>query len=121
MWGIFLAFLSEPPHLPPKNGGGGKKELSPVGFQVLIALVMKNSILRDITSYNPSKVNQHFRGTCDPHAGLLLALFFDPEDSGGTFFLNVSRLCTEYMTLYSRRQNTSCRLADCFQHFGQTS
>jgi nitrate reductase gamma subunit len=53
-----------------------------VGFEVLIAAVMKSSIFWDITSCSLSKVNQCLRGTCCFHAGCLLGLFFEPEDVG---------------------------------------
>jgi hypothetical protein len=36
------------------------------------------------------------------HAGFLLGLFFDPEDGGNIFLLNVSSLTTDYMTLHPR-------------------
>jgi hypothetical protein len=47
---------------------------------------MKSSIFGDITPYSPMKVNGRFVGTChlhlQDHTGLLLALFFSPEDGG---------------------------------------
>jgi hypothetical protein len=66
-----------------------------VGFEVLPAVVMKNSIFWDITPYSPLKGNRRFGGTCRLHlhgrriilvssacyllhADSLLALFFDP-------------------------------------------
>jgi hypothetical protein len=39
------------------------KEISRVGFEVLTAVVMKNTIFWDITPCSPLKVNQHFGGT----------------------------------------------------------
>jgi hypothetical protein len=38
-----------------------------VGFEVLTTVVMKSSVLWDITLCTPPKVNQHFRGTCHLH------------------------------------------------------
>jgi hypothetical protein len=58
-----------------------------VGFEVLIAVVMKNSIFWNVMPRSPSKVSRHFGGTC--HAGFVLGLFFDPEDGSNMFLLNV--------------------------------
>jgi hypothetical protein len=41
------------------------------------------------------------------HTGLLLGLFFDPEDGGDIFLRNVVWLSTDYTTLYPRRQSSS--------------
>jgi hypothetical protein len=38
-----------------------------VGFEVLTAVVMKNTIFWDITSSRPLKVNRRFGGTCRLH------------------------------------------------------
>jgi hypothetical protein len=38
-----------------------------VGFEVLTSMVMKSSVLGDITQCIPLKVNWHFRGTCRLH------------------------------------------------------
>jgi hypothetical protein len=40
-------------------------------------------------------------------AGLLLGLFFVPEDGGDIFLLNVGWLSTDYMALNPRRENSS--------------
>jgi hypothetical protein len=37
------------------------------------------------------------------HAGILLGLFFDPEDGGCMFLQNVASLLTDYMALYAGR------------------
>jgi hypothetical protein len=50
-----------------------------VGFEVLTAVVMKNTVFWDITPRLP---------TCF-HAGILLGLFFEPEDGGYMFLRNV--------------------------------
>jgi hypothetical protein len=65
-----------------------------VGFEVLTAMVMKSSLLHDITPYGPFTVNRHFGGTCHLHlqgrgisqaistcfhAGFFLGLFVGPE------------------------------------------
>jgi hypothetical protein len=72
---------------------------------------LKSSVLCDLTPCNPLKVSRRFRGTCRLHlqrrrisqtrnqrgagskqAGLLLGLFFDPEDGDEMFLRNVCRL-----------------------------
>jgi hypothetical protein len=40
-------------------------------------------------------------------AGFLFGSFFGPEDGGYMFLRNVDRLSTDYMALYTRRQNSS--------------
>jgi hypothetical protein len=54
------------------------------------------TIFWDITLFSPLKVNQRSEGTyCISlfvtcfHAGILLSLFFDPEDGGDMFLQNV--------------------------------
>jgi hypothetical protein len=81
--------------------------IHPVGLEVLMTIVMKNSVFWDITPYSPLKVNRHFGGMCILHlkrricqasflqehcsacyllhAGFLLGLFFNPEDGGDMF------------------------------------
>jgi hypothetical protein len=38
------------------------------------------------------------------HAGFLLTLFFDPEDGGDMFLINVGWLSTDYTALYRRKE-----------------
>jgi hypothetical protein len=66
-----------------------------VGFEVLTAVLMKSTILWDITPCSLMKVNRRFGGTCRRvplatcvHAGFLLGLFFDHEDGGDMFLRN---------------------------------
>jgi hypothetical protein len=42
------------------------------------------------------------------HAGILLGLFFDPEDGGSVFLRNVGSLSTDCEALYPRRYYSSC-------------
>jgi hypothetical protein len=44
-----------------------RTNISIVGFEVLIALVMKSSIFWDIMPCNPLKANRRFGGTCRLH------------------------------------------------------
>jgi hypothetical protein len=81
-----------------------------LGFEVLAAVVIKSSILWDITPCSPLKVNRRFGETYRLHllgrrisqtrkkqksacfllpAGILFALFLDPEDGGDMFLRNV--------------------------------
>jgi hypothetical protein len=64
-----------------------EKQSCLVGFEVLTAVVMKNTILWDITPCSPLKVNL-LLATC-LHAGFLLGLFFGPENGGDMFLRNV--------------------------------
>jgi hypothetical protein len=74
----------------------------------------------EITSCSPLKVNTRFGGIYRLHlqgrrislknlhakcflAGLLLGLFFDPEDGNNMFLRNVGRFLTDCMALYLRR------------------
>jgi hypothetical protein len=66
-----------------------KSYLICVEFEVLTAVVMNSTILRDITSCSPLKVNRRFGGTSPPsvlatcfHFGFLLGLLLEPEDGG---------------------------------------
>jgi hypothetical protein len=71
-----------------------------IGFEVLAAVVMKNSIFWDVTPCSPLKVSRRFGGTYHLHlqgqlaicfhAGFFVGLFFGPEDGGNMFLLNVS-------------------------------
>jgi hypothetical protein len=77
-------------------------------FEFLTEVVMKSSILWDITLCSPLKINRRFGGTCHFHfqdprisqantimkqaavlSGLLLGLFFDLEGGGDMFLRNV--------------------------------
>jgi hypothetical protein len=73
-----------------------------VGFEVLTAVVMRFSIFWDIKPlsepYSKKSSACHLL-----HAGLLLGLFFDPEDGGDMFLGNVDLLSAVYTALYPRR------------------
>jgi hypothetical protein len=74
----------------PKSMDLFEQFVKKVGFEVLTAVVMKSSILWNITHCSPLKINLRFRGTYASifrvsgcyllHIGFLVALFFDPED-----------------------------------------
>jgi hypothetical protein len=52
-----------------------------------MSVVMKDSNFWDITPCGSLKVNRRFGGsTALFHAGLLLRVFFDPEDGGDLLF-----------------------------------
>jgi hypothetical protein len=62
------------------------------------------------------KVNWRFRGTYHLillatriHVGILLGLFFDPEDGGNMFLQNIGQLSTDYKALYPRWQSSTKR------------
>jgi hypothetical protein len=91
-----------------------------VGFEVLIAAVMKSSVFGDITPFSPLKVNRLSGGACCLHpqcrkinqessmmwvasTGFLLGLSFDLEDGGNVLLRKVGSLSTDYMALYPRR------------------
>jgi hypothetical protein len=88
-----------------------------VGTEVLTAVVMKSSILWDITPCSPLKIKWCFGGICRLHlqdwrlsqarnqheAGSkqgLLFLLFNPEDGGEIFLRNVGWFSTDYTALY---------------------
>jgi hypothetical protein len=73
--------------------------LTYVGYEVLTAVAMKSSIVWDITSRNPLKVNRNFGGTELLHAGFFFGLFFDHEVMENMFLWNVGLLSTDYTTL----------------------
>jgi hypothetical protein len=77
---------------------------NPIKFvrsEALTTVIMNNSIFWDITLFNQLKVNRRFGGRCRiylqgllcllhaPCSGFLLGLFFDPEDGGDIFLLNL--------------------------------
>jgi hypothetical protein len=83
-----------------------------VGFEVLTEVVMKSTILWDITPCSALKINRRFGGTCRKkpawkqvallvtyfHAGFLLGLLFDSEDGNDMFLRNVGWLSTDYIS-----------------------
>jgi hypothetical protein len=78
-----------------------------VGFEVSTAVIMKSTIFCDITPCSVSSVNGRFGETYRPPAGLLLNLFFDPEDGGDMFLQNVGCNSTDYTASYRRRWYSS--------------
>jgi hypothetical protein len=72
-------------------------------YEVLRAMVMKNSIFWDLTACSPLKVNRRFGLLCFLHAGFLLGLLLNPEDEGDMLILNVGCLSTDCTALYARR------------------
>jgi hypothetical protein len=72
------------------------------GFEVLAAVVMKNSLFWDIKLCSPLKFNQEPASSC-----FLLGLFFDPENGWDMFLRNVGWLSTDYTASYPRRYNSS--------------
>jgi hypothetical protein len=65
-----------------------KREKYFVGFEVLTAVIMKSSVLWDITLCRPLEVK--LSCACHLlHTGFLLGFFFDPEDGGDMFLRNV--------------------------------
>jgi hypothetical protein len=52
-------------------------------FEILTTAVMKSSVFWDIMPYK-------LPVCCLLHAGILLDVFFDPEDGGDVFFPDVS-------------------------------
>jgi hypothetical protein len=103
------------------GGREGKLRKISVGFEVLTAVVMKSTIFWDITPCSPLSIHRRFGGTyrfhlqgrknkfsnkpawkqvaSSFHAGLLLNLFFDPEDGGNMFLRNVGWPSTDYTAL----------------------
>jgi hypothetical protein len=78
-------------------------------FGLLTAVVMKSSVL-GMPPCSPLKVSRYFGGTSHAtcfYSGFLLMLFFDPEDGGDIFLLNVGWLSTDYTVLYPTRYNSS--------------
>jgi hypothetical protein len=86
------------------------------GYEILTAVVMKGSVLWDITPCTPLKVNRRFEGTCRlhlqgrkvsharnqreaelylPHASRWLLVLFGAEDGGGMSLRNISRPSTD--------------------------
>jgi hypothetical protein len=88
------------------------EEVSNVGLEILITVVMKSYVFRDITPCSLLKVNRRFGGICCFHlqgrsisqernqCETSTCLFFDPEDGGNMSLRNVGRLPTDYTALY---------------------
>jgi hypothetical protein len=76
-------------------------------IEVLRVLVMKSSIVCNVTPYSPLKVSRCFWGTCYLlFVGHCLGLFFYPEGISDTFLRNVGQLSTDY----PRTQNSLSRV-----------
>jgi hypothetical protein len=104
-----------------------RNPLKDVGFEVLTAVVMKSTVFWDITPCSPLSGNRRFGGTyrlylqgrktklskkpaCLPPAFNLVscsAYYFDLEDGGDMFLLNVGWHSTDYTALYPRRWYSS--------------
>jgi hypothetical protein len=64
-----------------------------VGFEVLIEVVMKSSVLWDIMLCNLAKVTLWLCFACSLlHAGFLLGLLFSPETGADNFLRDAFRL-----------------------------
>jgi hypothetical protein len=75
----------------------GPRKVTYVGFEVLIAVVMKSTIVWDIMPCSPLSVNRCFTlVSCS-------AYFFDPEDGGDMFLWNIGWHSTDYTALYPIR------------------
>jgi hypothetical protein len=65
------------------NGGTDYNNVWSVGFEVLTAVVMENSIFWNITLRSPLKVNLRFGGTCRLHLqGLRISQARSQRDAG---------------------------------------
>jgi hypothetical protein len=92
-----------------------------VGSEVLTAVVMKSTILWDITPCSSLRVKRRFGGTYRLHlqgrkisrrrnqreSRWQVELCFYPEDGGDMFLRNVSWLSTDYTASYPRRWHSS--------------
>jgi hypothetical protein len=97
-----------------------------VGFEVLIAVVMKSCIFWNIAPCSPLKITDDSGNVSPPSAGpknkpdspaccllhsdFLPGLFFDLEDGRVTFLRNVCWLSTNYMALYHRIRSAHIRI-----------
>lgn len=104
----------------------GKKK-NDVGFEVLMAVVMKIYVFWDVTPCSLLKVNRCFQTTCHLHLQswnaacfMIFCLAYSSTlKMNVTFLQNVGWLLVEYIALYPRRQNSS-RTADNCNNIIQT-
>jgi hypothetical protein len=96
------------------SSGFHKQPTSYVGSEVLSAMVMKSTIMWEITSCSPLKVNRRFGRTHHLHfqgrISLLSRWYFtrliEPWKWGYIFLRNVGWLSKDYTAFYSRIFNT---------------
>jgi hypothetical protein len=87
------------------------------GFEALITMITKNTILWDVTPCSPVEFHGRFEGAYSPIfrvrlrsacrvilAGYLLELLSSPKDGGRMFLRNVSSILPYYTPLHPRRQ-----------------